>query len=267
LQRESQFDEEYYEISKRTFQREILEIKSTFNIEINYNRNEKVYEIIENQNQMQNERLLEAFSVLDTLQLAQNFSNEILCEQRKSLGLENVFILLHAIRNQLELSFKHKKYWDAFETQKTLQPYVLKESKNRWYLIGLEVSNNQIRTFGLDRITEIEISKTKFAKPSANLVENLFQHSFGIIFEENPPQKVVLEFSTFQANYIKALPLHHSQKLVSEDKNYCVFEFKIYSTYDFIMEILSLGKEVKVLEPQSLRAEIKSILKKALKNY
>lgn len=142
LQRESQFDEEYYEISKRTFQREILEIKSTFNIEINYNRNEKVYEIIENQNQMQNERLLEAFSVLDTLQLAQNFSDEILCEQRKSLGLENVFILLHAIRNQLELSFKHKKYWDAFETQKTLQPYVLKESKNRSYLIGLEVSNN-----------------------------------------------------------------------------------------------------------------------------
>jgi predicted DNA-binding transcriptional regulator YafY len=267
LQRESQFDEAYYEISTRTFQREILQIKSTYNIEINYNRNEKVYEIIENQNQMQNERLLEAFSVLDTLQLAQNFSDEILCEQRKSLGLENVFILHHAIRNQLELSFKHKKYWDAFETQKTLQPYVLKESKNRWYLIGLEVSNNQIRTFGLDRITEIEISKTKFAKPTANLVENLFQHSFGIIFEANPPQKVVLEFSTFQANYIKALPLHHSQKVVSEDKNSCVFEFKIHPTYDFIMEILSLGKEVKVLEPQSLRAEIKSILKEALKNY
>jgi predicted DNA-binding transcriptional regulator YafY len=245
----------------------MLEIKSTFDIEIHYNRNEKVYEIIENQNQTQNGRLLEAFSVFDTLQLAQNFSNEILCEQRKSLGLENVFILFHAIRNQLELSFKHKKYWDAFETQKTLQPYVLKESKNRWYLIGLDVSNNQIRTFGLDRIAEIEISKTKFAKPAANLVENLFQHSFGIIFEENKPQTVVLEFSTFQANYIKALPLHPSQKTISEDKDFCVFELTIYPTYDFIMEILSMGKDVKVLEPAILKEEIKAILQESLKNY
>jgi predicted DNA-binding transcriptional regulator YafY len=98
-------------------------------------------------------------------------------------------------------------------------------------------------------------------------VENLFQHSFGIIFEENPPQKVVLEFSTFQANYIKALPLRHSQKTISEDKDFCVFELTIYPTYDFIMEILSIGKEVRVLESSTLKEEIKSILMESLKKY
>ena len=111
------------------------------------------------------------------------------------------------------------------------------------------------------------MSKTNFSKPPHNKIDDLFEHSFGIIFDENKPQKVVLEYSRFQANFIKALPLHHSQKTISEDKDFCVFELTIYPTYAFIMEILSLGEEVKVLQPQTLKDQIKAILIKSLKNY
>ncbi len=267
LQYQSQLDEENYEISIRTLQRDILEIKSLFDIDIKFNRSEGIYEIVENQNDARNERLLETFTILDTLKLAQNFSNEIVFEQRKSLGLENIFIVVHAIKNRLEILFSHKKYWDETPTQKTIQPYFVKEVKQRWYIIGLDVSNQQIRTFGLDRISEINVTKTNFQKPKNATDYNLFQHSFGIIFEEEKPQKVVLQFSIFQANFVKALPLHHSQKIVSENEDFCVIELLIFPTYDFIMEILSIGKEVKVLEPISLKERIKSILTKTLKKY
>lgn len=267
LQHESQFDEENYELSIRTFQRDIAEIKSLFDIEIKYNRSASVYEIIDNQNQLHNERLLESFSILNTLQLAQQYDEEILFEQRKSLGLENVFILVHAIKNQFEITFKHQKYWDDFENSRTVQPYVLKESKNRWYLIGLDTRNAQIRTFGLDRISDIEISKTKFLKPSKTRIQNLFQYSFGIILEENKPEKIILRFSNFQANFIKALPLHPTQKIVYEDSTFYDIEILIHPTYDFIMEILSMGKEVKVLEPISLVEKIKMLLTESLINY
>lgn len=267
LQYQSQFEEENYELSIRTFQRDIAEIKSLFDIEIKYNRSEAVYEIIDNQNQIHNERLLEAFTILDTLKLAQQFEEEILFEQRKSLGLENAFILLHAIKNNFEIIFEHKKYWDDFQTKKTVQPYVLKEAKNRWYLIGLDTKNNQIRTFGLDRISNIEVTKITFDKPPKSFIQNKLNNSFGVIFEENQPQKVVLQFSSFQANFIKALPLHHSQKIVSENQEHTIIELQIYPTYDFIMEILSMGKEVKVLEPQNLKKEVIVILKKSLNNY
>ena len=83
----------------------------------------------------------------------------------------------------------------------------------------------------------------------------------------NPPQKIILEFSSFQANYIKSLPLHSSQKILSDDENCCIIELFIYPTYDFIMEILSMGKEVKVIEPQSLVVAIKQILTDSLKKY
>lgn len=267
LQYQSQLDEENYDISIRTLQRDISEIKSLFDIDIKFNRSEGIYEIIENQNEARNERLLETFTVLDTIKLAQNFSDEIVFEQRKSSGLENIFILVHAIKNQLEISFLHKKYWDETPTQKTIQPYFVKEVKQRWYIIGLDVSNQQIRTFGLDRISEINVTKNNFKKPKTATDFNLFQYSFGIIFEEEKPQKVVLQFSSSQANFVKALPLHHSQKIVSDNQDFCVIELLIHPTYDFIMEILSMGKEVKVLEPQNLREKIIKMLVESLNNY
>ena len=267
LEFHSGLDEENYCISIRTLQRDIKEIKSLYDIEIKYNRKEAIYEINDEQQDSLNDRIFETFTVLDTLKLAENFSDEIVFEQRKSLGLDNIFILVHAIKNQQEITFLHKKYWEEIANRKSFQPYFIKESKNRWYVIGLEKTSNQIRTFGLDRINDVELSKTKFTKPSKTVIQSLFQNSFGIIYDQKPPQKIILEFSSFQANYIKSLPLHASQKIISENKKHCKIQLLIHPTYDFIMELLSMGKEVKVLEPKSLKEEIKQILKQTLENY
>ena len=267
LQFQSELDEENYLVSTRTLQRDIVEIKSLYNIEIKFNRKEGVYQLNDDQEDALNERIFETFTVLDTLKLAENFSDEIVFEQRKSLGLENIFLLVHAIKNRQEISFLHKKYWEEIAVSKTFQPYFIKESKNRWYIIGLEKNANQIRTFGLDRISGVEVLKTKFKKPSKTLIQSLFQNSFGIIYDQKLPQKVILEFSSFQANYIKSLPLHYSQKIISEDENCCKIQLFIHPTYDFIMEILSMGKEVTVLQPENLKEEIKQILKEMLKIY
>lgn len=267
LQFQSELDEENYSVSTRTLQRDIAEIKSLYNIEIKFNRKEGVYQLNDDQEDFLCDRILETFTVLDTLKIAENLADEIIFEQRKSLGLENIFILIHAIKNQLEVICWHKKYSDENTIEKCIQPYFVKESKHRWYVVGKETSSNEIRTFGLDRITIIEISKNKFKKPSNTFIKNLFKNSFGIICDQNPPQKIVLEFSHFQAKYIKSLPLHSSQKVISENEDYCKIQFLIHPTYDFIMEILSMGKEVKVLEPQSLKEKIKEILKETLENY
>ena len=172
--------------------------------------------------------------------MAENFSDEIVFEQRKSLGLESIFLLVHAIKNNQEIEFTHKKYWESFCSKKILQPYMVKESKNRWYVVGFEQVSNQIKTFGLDRIFEIELLKTKFKKPSKLVIKSLFENSFGIIYENQPPQKIILEFSSFQANYVKSLPLHKSQKVISENESSCTIQLFIHPTYDFIMEILSM---------------------------
>ena len=267
LEFHSGLDEENYSISTRTLQRDFKEIASIYSIEIKFNRKEGVYEIDSEFEDELTSRIFETFTVLDTLKLAENFSEEIVFEQRKSLGLENISLLVHAIKNKQEITFLHKKYWEENANTKTLQPYFIKESKNRWYIVGLDKNINQIRTFGLDRISEVQVLPIKFTKPAKTLIKSLFQNSFGIIYEENEPVEVVLEFSDFQAKYIKSLPLHYSQKVISENEKYCKIQLFIHPTYDFIMEILSMGKEVKVLEPQSLKEKIMRMLVKSLKNY
>ena len=263
----SQLDEEDYQISIRSFQRDLIEILSIYQIEIKFNRSDGVYEIIDSQNEPVNERLTDAFMIFDTMKLAQNNADEIYFEQQKSSGLENAFILLHAIKNSFEICFVHKKYWDEIGSVKKVKPYAIKEFKNRWYLIGLEIINNQIRTFGLDRISEIEVAKTKFMSPAKNTISELFRHSFGIIYNDSLPQKIILQVSNFQTNYLKSLPLHASQKIVSENQNYSIIELFIHATHDFKMEILSLGNEVTVLEPISFKREVRNIIEQSLHNY
>ncbi|WP_374364900.1 WYL domain-containing protein [Cloacibacterium sp.] len=78
---------------------------------------------------------------------------------------------------------------------------------------------------------------------------------------------MLLEYDFEQANYVKALPLHHSQKIVSENKNSTVFNVFLVPTYDFQREILSYGERVKILSPESFKNEMKAIIQLMLKNF
>lgn len=70
-----------------------------------------------------------------------------------------------------------------------------------------------------------------------------------------------MAFDKEQGNYIKALPLHSSQKIVKETDEELVISLYLVPTYDFEREILSYGSRVKVLEPQDLRDKIKAEIK------
>lgn len=263
-------DEENYEISIRTFQREIKEIASTHGIEITYNRSQGVYEIVYDGNEDRNERLMESFEIIDALKISTHLSNHLILEKRKPLGTNNMNYLIHAIKNRNEISFSYSKYWteELVDTQRKVQPLALKEARYRWYLVAKDLKDNRIKTFGLDRITNLEITNLKFIFPENYNPEEAFRHSFGIINEDNKePRKIVLSFSYEQGKYIKSLPLHHSQKELTNDEKEYRIELLLHPTYDFVMELLSIGAEVKVLEPESLKKEMIKKLETTLKRY
>lgn len=263
-------DEENYEISIRTFQREIKEIASTHGIEITYNRSQGVYEIVYDGNEERNERLMENFEIIDALKISSNLANHLILEKRRPLGTNNMNYLIHAIKNRNEISFSYSKYWtgDLVDTRRKVQPLALKEARYRWYLLAKDLKDNRVKTFGLDRINNLEITNLKFKFPEKYNAEEAFCHSFGIINEDHKePQKIVLSFSFEQGKYIKSLPLHHSQKeLINNEKEYRI-ELFLQPTYDFVMELLSIGAEVKVLEPESLKKEMIEKLQATLKRY
>ena len=263
-------DDESYEISIRTFQREIKEIASTYGIVISYNRSTGVYEIVCDSSEERNDRLMESFEIIDALKISSNLSNHLILEKRKPLGTNNMNYLIHAIKNRNEVSFSHNKYWEEEQenTQRKVQPLALKEARYRWYLIAKDLKDNRIKTFGLDRMTNLEITSTKFQLPENYNPEETFHYSFGIINGGNKePQKIILSFSFDQGKYIKSLPLHHSQKeLINDEEEYRI-ELLLHPTYDFVMELMSIGAQVKVIEPQSLKNEMIKKLEATLKQY
>lgn len=265
LKIQSQLDEENYELSIRTFQRDCKEIASIFNLEIKYNRTLNKYEIPENDLEIHHERMIESLELYNALNLESTLSKHIFLESRKSLGTENMHDLLHAIKNHFEITFTHEKFWDEQEkTKRTAKPIALKEAKSRWYLLCME--NNKIKTFGLDRISDLNITSQKFESIDNN-PDEIFNNSFGIIIEEKAPQKIILSYSKEQGKYVKSFPLHHSQKEITDSEKEYRIELLLHPTYDFVMELLSVGSEVKVIEPKNLQEEIKLKLKATLALY
>lgn len=269
LEEESDIQGYDFTVSLRTFQRDLKDIESVFGIEVKYDRSQGVYRITEDANSGIKERMLEAFDTFNALQISERMSDFIHFENRKSKGTEYLYGFLHAIKNKQIVSFTYHKFWETQPENRIIEPYALKEFANRWYIIGYDISRKAIRSFALDRLFELEISKQKFSPSIVFNVEEYYKNSFGIISPEKDqkPEEIIISCQPFQGKYFKALPFHHSQEIVKDDENELIIKLFLVPTYDFIQELLSKGHTIKILQPQSLVSEIKQIYQTALGQY
>jgi predicted DNA-binding transcriptional regulator YafY len=265
---ESELQEYDFNISKRTFQRDIEDIRSVYNIDIQYDFSKRVYHVDFDQQPEVNERIMEAFDIFNALNITDRLSDFIHFEKRKPRGTENLYGLLHAIKNQVQIVFSYQKFQDEAATPRKAEPYALKEFKNRWYVVAKDLKDNKVKTFGLDRLSELSTTKTKFENPIDFNVNEHFKYCFGIISpDDGMPQEVILSFDPFQGKYIKSLPLHESQVIIADSDDELRVKLTIFITYDFIKEILSFGEMVIVIEPEALIIQMKNAYNNALKSY
>jgi len=149
-----------------------------------------------------------------------------------------------------------------------LEPHALKEFKNRWYLIGKEVNGQIAKTFALDRLTNLETINTHFEYPLDPTLDAAFKYSFGIMGPETAePDQIILSFNVVQGKYIKTLPLHETQEIILDNAQELRIKLKLFVTYDLIMELMSYGSNLLVLEPASLAQRLKEEHQKAYLQY
>lgn len=257
------FDNEI-DISQRTFQRDKEEIESLWGIEIKFNKKDGNYEIKEELSDGKFDRIAESFTIANALNQSETFSKYIFLEQRKPKGTEYFNGILHAIQNNLIITFQLNSYW-AEATQRRCVPKAIKEAHNRWYLIGYDLDREDFRNYGLDRITNFEITSSKKATPNININDE-YKNAFGIE-TYGEPTIILIEFENSQKEYIKSLPFHPSQKIMEENEKSFITELFMLPTYDFRMELLKYGDQCEVLEPKMLRDEMKAIVVNLSKMY
>ena len=255
--------------SKRTLQRDIKEIRNVFGIDIEYSKSQKGYFISQNENENMNfQRMMEAFDMFNSLNLAQNLTPFIHLEKRRPQGTENLYGLLHAIKNRLQIKFTYQKFWEEELSQRLVEPYALKEFKNRWYIMAKDSKDNNIKSFALDRLTNLEITNLNYQYPDNYSIEQSYRYCFGIISpNDEEPQDIILSFDPFQGKYIKTLPLHDTQQVLVDNDEEMKIKLKLCLTHDLVMELLSFGDNLKVIEPKSLADQIKQAHEKAYRQY
>ena len=268
LSKESEIQSYNLNISKRTLLRDLEDIRVIYNIDIIYDKFRGSYFIdFEGQTEMQ-ERVIEALNTFNALNFSDKLSNHIHFEKRKPKGTENLHGFLHAIKNKFQIRFIYQKYWDDESTNRIVEPYSLKEFKNRWYILAKDLKDNKVKSFALDRLTKLEITTTSFQFPKDFDVNEHYKYCFGIISpNDQKPQEIILSFDTLKGKYIKSLPLHESQQIIKDDNDEFRIRLKLVVTLDFLMEVLSHGSSVKVIKPDSLIIKLRKVYTEALAQY
>ncbi len=255
--------------SKRTLQRDIREIRNNFGIDIEYSKSSKGYFISQNERENMNfQRRIEAFDIFNSLSPAQDLDQFVHLEKRRPQGTENLNGLLHAIKNRFQIKFTYQKFWEEESNQRLVEPYALKEFKNRWYIIANDSKDNNIKTYALDRLTNLEITNQTFIYPKNYNVAQNYRYCFGIISSNDAePQDIILSFEPYQGKYIKTLPLHDTQQVLVDNDEELKIKLKLCITHDLVMELLSFGVNLRVIEPKSLVDQIKEAHEKAYRQY
>jgi len=147
-------------------------------------------------------------------------------------------------------------------------PYLLKEYRNRWFLLGVNRKGKGTMVLALDRFESfVELPKEKFLEPEFN-VNTYFDDIIGVSKAQGQrPQTVVLQIVREHAPYILTKPLHPSQKLLKEEKDFSLFSIEVCWNFELEREILGFGEQMLVLSPKRLANKIQSRYKQAAKLY
>ncbi len=184
-----------------------------------------------------------------------------------SSGNEFLSPLLGAIRGSNLATFEYTSFVTNKSKHRKVVPLLLKEYRNRWYLISFDLEKKAVITYALERMSEVEILEEVGLKPLDFEPDLFFKHAVGITSSEDEPTVIVFKADNISAKYIISQPFHSSQRLVKEGKNKSTFELRVLISEEFIRSILSYAGGIEIVEPSEFREEIISRIEEMMKNY
>jgi len=184
-------------------------------------------------------------------------------------GLGHINPLYQVILQKKSLLVEYKSFKAAASQQIICFPYLLKEYRNRWFLIARTKKGKLLLTMALDRIIDFqELSKEPFLDHDGIDFDDYFNNLIGVTKNEgDKASKVVLFVDKYNAPYVLTKPIHHSQQLIKEEVGGIIIRIDVVLNFELEREILGFGECIKVLAPRNLAARIKKRLNNAMRAY
>ena len=268
---ERRYDQPY---SRRTFNNHRAAVADVFGIEVECDRKTNRYFIPFVEEALDDNKsigwLINTFTVNNLLSLGKGrLSGRVSVEEIPS-GQKYLTAIMQAMEEGKELEIVYGKYSTTYSETLHVRPYAVKEYERRWYLVAYCLERSGMRVYGLDRIASLEETGEGFKMPKGFDVDALFSDSFGIFFPETGQKSVTVRFKApeREARYLRDLPLHHSQVEEGTDQDgQVLFRLRVIPNRDLVMEFCRLAGKVEVIEPEDVRSEIKTELKKGYDKY
>jgi len=182
-------------------------------------------------------------------------------------GTEYLKPLIDALKNREVVKIEYRAFSASKNTVNFIHPYLLKEYRTRWYLIGYNAKYSEVRTYSLDRFVNMEADPSMEYIDTGFDAKKYYENVVGISVLSMDPIEIRIAFSENQAQYVITRPLHSSQELVENGNKGYVFKYFLVPTFEFFSQILGWGDEVEILKPQSLRKQMQSLLRKMVQIY
>lgn len=261
---------DYTPLQRGTFNRWRNDIRSKLGIDIDCQKTGGYLYYITNPGDIDDDKLkqwmLDTFSVGNLVEESLSLKNRILVEEIPS-GLLYLTPIMEAMKgnNVIEITY------NSFRTGKihtsSVEPHCLKLFEGRWYLLAISTLKKKPGIYGLDRIQSLNILEDTFKLPKDFSAAEYFKSMYGIVSENVKPQRIVIRAYAQHKHYIQSLPIHHSQRLTTDNAEYADFELYVAPTYDFIMRLLHDGAWLEVISPASLRQTMKGWIADMYEHY
>ncbi len=177
-------------------------------------------------------------------------------------GQNWLYTLYQAILDKRSLNILYQPFGRQKSTY-LMSPYLLKEYRQRWYLIGFAANKAGMRTLALDRIRDIRETFESFRDSEEFDIRHYFDHIVGITLDHTAQkEEIVFEAYGVQVDYLLTRPIHKSQVLVRKENDRALFKIYVIPNYELISEICSFREHIRILSP----AHIMEMVKEAAQN-
>lgn len=259
------------DLPSRTFHKWRIAVEEMFGLIIDCERKGGYHYYIANAYELKEGNirnwLINTFSISNLLVDNLQLHERILLEEIPS-GQKYFAQIIDAMKSNNLINMTYRSYWKDNSHNFDVEPYCVKLFRQRWYLLGRSPYKKQMMIYALDRIQELRIIDKNFELPTTFNANEFFGEYFGVnIVDEVDVETVKLKVASYQANYIRAVPLHHSQNEIEKNEDYSIFELRLRPTSDLMREILWHNEAVEVLAPIGFRNEVADKIEEISRKY
>lgn len=257
------------ELARSTFNRHKDAIEDIFGIYIDCDRKNGYQYYIGNEDALREDSvqkwMLSTLSVNNLISESLGLQSRILLESAPSAD-ERMEQIISSMKKGRLLEITYQKYSAAECKVYVVAPYCIKLYRRRWYLLA-RFNTGFFSVFSFDRIKQLSVTDDPFTLDADFNADQYFSECYGVVRGDEAPERIIIRAYGTERNYLKDLPLHHSQREVAVGDGYTDFELFLHPTLDLQGQILSRGNRLKVLSPQSLVDKIKDALQEAAQLY